>query len=80
MAHEIQKNAGVMHTVIFAERPWRRKVHETAARSYFLKGAWGDKIANRTSNGATRANKSGKHGSYEGRLGVRLGGQKRDFC
>ena len=29
------------------------------------------KIANRTSNGATRASKSGKNGSYEGRLGVR---------
>ena len=33
------------------------------------------KIANRTGKGATRANKSGKHGSYEGRLG----GQKSDF-
>ena len=29
------------------------------------------KIANRTGKGATRTNKSGKHGSYEGRLGVR---------
>ena len=43
MAHEIHKIADVMHTIIFAERPWRRKMHETAARSYFLKGAWGEK-------------------------------------
>ena len=71
MAHEIHKIADVMHTIIFAERPWRRKMHETAARSYFLKGAWSEKIANRTSNGATRANKSGEHGSYGGRLWVR---------
>ena len=38
MAHDIHKIAAVMHTVIFAERPRRRKVHETAARNYFLKG------------------------------------------
>ena len=71
MAHEIHKIADVMHTVIFAEWPWRRKVHETAARSYFLNSAWSETLARRTSNGATRPNSSGKHGSYEGRLAVR---------
>ena len=71
MAYEIHKFADVMHTIMFAERLWRRKVHETAARSYFLKGAWTEQIANRTSNGATRANKSCENGSYEGRLWVR---------
>ena len=71
IVHEIHKIANVMHTLIFAERLWMRKMHETAARSYLLKGAWSEEIANRTGKGATRANKSGKHGSYEGRLWVR---------
>jgi len=41
------------------------------SQKQYFEGGMERKIANRTGKGATRANKSGKNGSYEGRLGVR---------
>ena len=75
IAHEIQKNAGDMHTVVFANGAWMRNVHETRGSGGFRRGARSEHIAKRTSNGATRASKSDKNASYRGRLGVK----KDDF-
>ena len=41
------------------------------SQKLLFEGGMDRKIANRTGKGATRTNKSGKNGSYEGRLGVR---------
>jgi len=41
------------------------------SQKQYFEGGMERKIANRTGKGATRANKSGKNGSYEGRLWVR---------
>ena len=50
---------------------WRLKMHKSWAIIKILKGARSEKRANRTSQGATRASKSDKRSSYEGRLGVK---------
>ena len=38
IAHEIQKNASDMHTVVFANGAWRRKMHETRGSGGFRRG------------------------------------------
>ena len=35
IAHEIQKNASDMHTVVFANGAWRRNMHESQATGGF---------------------------------------------
>ena len=50
---------------------WRLKMHKSWAIIKILIGARSEKRANRTSQGATRASKSDKSSSYEGRLGVK---------
>ena len=41
------------------------------SQKQYVEGGMERKIANRTDKGATRTNKSGENGSYEGRLWVR---------
>ena len=69
--YEIYKNVGVMHAVIFADGALGAKNAPHCSQKQYFEGGMERKIANRTSKGATRANRSGKNGSYQGRLGVR---------
>ena len=71
MASEINKNVSVLHAVVFAEGALEAKNARESSHRLFLKGARSEKRANRTSNRATRASKSDKSSSYEGRLGVK---------
>ena len=71
MAYEIYKNVDVLHAVVFAEGAVEAKNARESSHRLFLKGARSEKRANRTSNRATRASKSEKSSSYEGRLGVK---------
>ena len=71
MAYEIYKNVSVLHAVVFAEGALAAKSARESIHRLFLKGARSEKRANRTSNRATRASKSDKNSSYEGRLGVK---------
>ena len=50
---------------------WGLKMHKSWAIIKILIGARSETRANRTSQGATRASKSDKSSSYEGRLGVK---------
>ena len=71
IAHEIQKIEGVMHAVVYVDGALVAKCARDSRHRRFLKGAWSGQRAKRTSNGATRASKSYKKCSYEGRLGVK---------
>ena len=71
MAYEIHKNVGVLHAVVFADGALEAKSARVSSHRLFLKGAWSEQKANRTSNGATRASESEKKGSYQGRLGIK---------
>ena len=71
MAREIRKIEGVMHTIVFADGAPEGKSARDSRHRLFLKGAWSDQIANRTSNGAARASKSDNNCSYQGNLGVK---------
>ena len=57
---EIHKIAGVMHTIVSADEALEAKSEQDLSHRLFLKGAWSEQIANRSSNGATRASKSDK--------------------
>ena len=70
IAREIHKIVGVMHTIVFADGALEAKRARDSSHRLFLKGAWSKQIANRTSNGETRASKSDKRCSYQGHLGV----------
>ena len=69
--HEIHKIVGVMHTVAFADGALEAKSARDSRHRLFLKGTWSEQIANRTSNGAARANKSDNNCSYQGDLGIK---------
>ena len=60
MAYEIYKNAGVLHAVIFADGALEAKNAPESSHRLFLKGAWSEQKANRTSNRAARASKNEK--------------------
>ena len=64
-----------MHTVVFADGALEAKSARDSRHRLFLKGAWSDQIANRTSSGAARASKSDNNCSHQGNLGV----EKVDF-
>ena len=69
IAREIHKIVGVMHIIFFADGALEAKRARDSSHRLFLKGAWSKQIANRTSNGETRASKSDKRCSYQGHLG-----------
>ena len=64
-----------MYTIVLAGGALEAKTARESSHRLFLKGAWSGQIANRTSNGATRATKSDKYCFYLGHLGV----EKVDF-
>ena len=70
IAREIHKIVGVMHIIFFVDGALEAKRARDSSHRLFLKGAWSKQIANRTSNGETRASKSDKRCSYQGHLGV----------
>ena len=71
MAYEMHKFAGEMHAVVVADGALEAKCARESRHRRFLKGARSEHMANRTSNGATRASESEKKGSYQGRLGIK---------
>ena len=60
MAYEIHKNVGVLHAIVFADGALEAKSARESSHRLFLKGAWSEERANRTSNRATRASKNYK--------------------
>ena len=60
-----------MHTVIFAHGALEAKSAQVMGRLQNFDRGTERKRANRTSQRATRASKSDKSSSYEGRLGVK---------
>ena len=60
-----------MHTVVLADGALEAKSARDSCHRLFLKGAWSEQIANRTSNRAARASKSDNNCSYQGNLGVK---------
>ena len=60
MAYGIHKNVGVLHAVVFADGALEAKSARESGHRLFLKGAWSEEKANRTSNRATRASKNDK--------------------
>ena len=71
IAHESYKIEGVMHAVVYVDGALETKFARDSSHRRFLKGAWSEQRAKRTSNGATGATKSHKNSSYKGRLGVK---------
>ena len=71
MAYEIYKNVDVLHAVVFAEGALEAKNARESSHRRFLKGAWSQQIAKRTSNGTTITSKIDKNGFDERRLGVK---------
>ena len=69
IAHEIWRIAGVMYTVAFADGGMEAKCARDSSHRRFLKVAWSEQRAKRTSNGAARASKSDKNGFYRDRVG-----------
>ena len=60
-----------MHTIVFADGALEAKGARDSRHRLFLKGAWSDQIANRTSSGAARASKSDNNCFHQGNLGVK---------
>ena len=60
-----------MHTIVFADGALEAKSARNPRHRLFLKGAWSEQIANRTSNRAAITSKSDNNCSYQGNLGVK---------
>ena len=73
IAHEIYKIEGVMHAVVYVDGALEAKCARDSSHRRFLKGAWSEQRARRTSNGAARASKSDNKCFSEGRLGIKKG-------
>ena len=71
IAHEIYKIEGVMHAVVYVDGALEAKWARDSSHRRFLKGAWSEQRAKRTSNGAIRVSKSRKNGFYKGCIGIK---------
>ena len=73
IAHETYKIEGVMHAVGYVDGALEAKCARDSRHRQFLKRALGVQVADRTSNGGTRASKSDKRCSYQCNLAIKKG-------
>ena len=60
-----------MHAIVYVDGALGAKCARDSSHRRFLKGAWSEQRAKRTSNGAIRVSKSLKNGSYKGCIGIK---------